>query len=265
LWGVRQRLLAIPPERRPKVLVFGESLGAWTSSDVVMYQGIEGFDHYGIDRALWFGLPGMSKWSRTGMARGSSDLVPEGTVRVFDRHEQYAALDEAARDRLRAVIVTHDNDPIGTVSPDLFVKRPAWLGQSRGRGVPEGMQWVPLITAWQVAIDAMNAMVTVPGKFGSYGHDYRGDTVRFVHDAYRLPPVSDEQLERVQATLVKLELERAERIKAEHEQAAPPAPAQRADGERAAGGVPLRVKRTRGAPWLRSLLRRRGQAPADIQ
>jgi hypothetical protein len=41
---------------------------------------IRGFDHYGIDRALWFGLPGLAKWSRNGMARGASDLVPEGTV-----------------------------------------------------------------------------------------------------------------------------------------------------------------------------------------
>ena len=55
----------------------GESLGAWTSSDVVMSQGIVGFDHYGIDRALWFGLPALAKWSRNGMATGSSDLVPE--------------------------------------------------------------------------------------------------------------------------------------------------------------------------------------------
>jgi uncharacterized membrane protein len=42
LWGVKQRLEERPPERRPRVLVFGESLGAWTSSDVIMYQGIEG-------------------------------------------------------------------------------------------------------------------------------------------------------------------------------------------------------------------------------
>jgi hypothetical protein len=57
------------------VLVFGESLGAWTSSDVVMFQGIEGFDHYGIDRALWVGLPWLAKWSRSGMIRGSHTLV----------------------------------------------------------------------------------------------------------------------------------------------------------------------------------------------
>ena len=79
------------------MLVFGESLGAWTSSDVVMFQGIQGFDHYGIDQALWVGLPWLAKWSRSGLTRGSSDLVPEGTVAVFDRHEQLAALDEERR------------------------------------------------------------------------------------------------------------------------------------------------------------------------
>ena len=44
-----------------------------------MFQGVEGFDHYGIDRALWVGLPWLAKWSRSGMTRGSSTLVPEGT------------------------------------------------------------------------------------------------------------------------------------------------------------------------------------------
>jgi uncharacterized membrane protein len=61
LWGVKQRLMAVPEDKRPKVLVFGESLGAWSSSDVVMHQGIAGFDHYGIHDALWFGLPGLAR------------------------------------------------------------------------------------------------------------------------------------------------------------------------------------------------------------
>ncbi|MCZ7529753.1 MAG: alpha/beta-hydrolase family protein [Acidimicrobiia bacterium] len=136
LWGVAQRLRERPPERRPKVLVFGESLGAWASSDVIMYQGIEGFDHYGIDRALWIGLPGLAKWSRNGMESGSSELVPEGTVGVFDRHEQLAALGDEERARLRAVILSHDNDPIAAIAPELLVQRPDWLAGERGRGVP---------------------------------------------------------------------------------------------------------------------------------
>jgi len=251
LWGVKQRLAGLPPEGRPRMLVFGESLGAWTSSDVVMFQGIEGFDHYGIDRALWVGLPWLAKWSRSGMTRGSSTLVPEGTVAVFDRQEQLQALAEEERARLRAVVLSHDNDPIAVFGPDLLVQRPTWLANGRrGRGVPEQMRWLPLGTFLQTGMDAMNAMLKVPGEFTSFGHDYRADMAGFVGDAYRLPKATAPQLAGIERTLRTLELERAERIRAEHSHAAPPAPAQRPGGDRARGGVPLRDPRTRGARWI---------------
>jgi uncharacterized membrane protein len=264
LWGIKQRLAERPPERRPKVLVFGESLGAWTSSDVVMYQGIDGFDHYGIDRALWVGLPWLAKWSRSGMTRGSTTLVPEGTVGVFDRHEQLQELTDQQRGRLRAVILSHDNDPIAVMGPDLIVQRPPWLAdRQRGRGVPEQMRWRPLVTFVQTAMDAANAMVSVPGEFGSFGHDYRGDMVRFVRDAYALPAASDTQVTHIEAVLRSLELERAARIKAQHGQAVPPPPAHRPAEVDAAAGVPLRTRRTRGARWLRG--RRQGQSPSTSE
>jgi uncharacterized membrane protein len=261
LWGIKQRLEERPPERRPKVLVFGESLGAWTSSDVVMYQGIDGFDHYGIDRALWVGLPWLAKWSRSGMTRGSTTLVPEGTVGVFDRHEQLQKLTDEQRGRLRAVILSHDNDPIAVMGPELIVQRPPWLADSqRGRGVPEQMRWWPLVTFVQTAMDAANAMVSVPGEFSSFGHDYRADMVRFVRDACALPAASDAQVDRIDQQLRSLEHERSQRIKAEHAHAAPQPPTHRAAGADAAAGVPLRTRRTQGARWLRG--RRQDQPPS---
>ena len=57
LWGVTQRLAGMPPGGA-RGCWCSASMGAWTSSDVIMFQGIKGFDHYGIDRALWVGLPG---------------------------------------------------------------------------------------------------------------------------------------------------------------------------------------------------------------
>jgi uncharacterized membrane protein len=252
LWGVKQRLAERPPERRPRVLVFGESLGAWTSSDVVMFQGIGGFDHYGVDRALWVGLPWLARWSRSGMARGSSTLVPEGTVGVFDRHEQLQELSDEQRARLRATVLSHDNDPIAVLGPELLIRRPWWLADGqRGRGVPDAMNWRPLVTFVQTAMDAANAMVSVPGKFGSFGHDYRADMVRFVQDAFQLPAATDAQLASIEQTLQSLELERAERIKAQRAQAAPPSPAHKAAGDDELAGVPLRTRRTRGARWVR--------------
>lgn len=218
LFGVKQRLAGMPPERRPKVLVFGESLGAWSSSDAVMRTGIEGFDHYGIDHALWFGLPGLAKWSRTGMREGHGHNIPPGTVGAFDRFEEYDTMTPEEKERMRAVVLDHDNDPIAAISARLAVKRPPWLeGDTRGRGVPEEMRWIPVLTLIQVLVDAMNAMRTVPGEFKSFGHDYRGDTADFVHAAYRLPPVNQDQRDAVEAALVRLEVERGERLKAAKE------------------------------------------------
>ena len=243
LWGVKERLAAMPADRRPRVLVFGESLGAWASSDVSMRNGIAGLDEYGIDRALWFGLPGLAIWSKTGMKEGRSPLMPPGTVGHFDRFEEYAALSEHEREQLRVVVVDHDNDPIATLSPRLIYARPGWLDGQRGRGVPASLRWTPVITFVHIAVDAMNAMRTVPGEFKSFGHDYRADTARFVHAAFQLPAVTEEQMRAVEQVLRELELDRGQRIKS----VAPAAP----------------NDRTAGARWLRSLRQhgRRGHAP----
>jgi hypothetical protein len=213
LWGVRQRLAGIPDEDKPKVVVFGESLGAWSSSDVLMHQGIAGFDHYGIENALWFGLPGLARWSRTGMREGRNPLMPKGTVAAFDRYEQFERLSVEERSDLRAIVVDHDNDPISQMSLRLAVKRPPWLDGDPRRNVPEGMRWQPVITFIQVLADAMNAMVAIPGEYKSFGHDYRGDTLDFVGAAYDFPSFTEEQAETIHETLVRRELQRAERVK----------------------------------------------------
>jgi uncharacterized membrane protein len=215
LWGVRQRLIGVRAEDKPKVLVYGESLGAWSSSDVIMHQGIGGFDHYGIENALWIGLPGLAKWSRTGMREGRNPLTPKGTVAAFDRFAQYQELSDEEKRSLRAVIVDHDNDPISQVSLRLAVKRPPWLDGEPRRNVPEGMRWEPLITFIQILADAMNATVMVPGEFKSFGHDYRADILDFVGAAFDLPSITTEQAIAIQETLVRRELARATRVKVE--------------------------------------------------
>jgi hypothetical protein len=150
------------------------------------------------------------------------------------------------------------------MGPYLLVQRPPWLaGGQRGRGVPEGMRWLPLVTFVQTAMDAANAMVSVPGKFGSFGHDYRADTVRFVRDAFGLPTASDAQIARIEDVLRSLELDRAERIKSDGHQAVPQAPAHRTSDDGMTAGVPLRTRRANGARWLgRSRARRRAGSPS---
>ncbi len=207
LWSVKLQLDQMPKAKRPKLIVFGESLGAWSSSDTVMHSGIDGFDHYGIDRALWVGMPGLAKWGK--IEHGETTLeIPNGTVRVFDNPAQYEGLTKKQKSKLRAIILNHDNDPIAQLRPKVLIKRPKWLrdGQ-RGRGVPEKMEWSPLTTFIQIAIDAGNAMRVIPGEFRSHGHDYRADMSFFVNEAYQFG-ASATIVGKVNNYLVKLELKR---------------------------------------------------------
>lgn len=270
LWSVRNRMAGMPEDERPKVYVFGESLGAWSSSDVVMYQGIGGFDHYGIDKAFWVGLPGMAKWSRNGMATGRSGLVSDRAVRIFDHPADLDELDAGELDGLRATILSHHSDPIAVMAPEVLIQEPDWLSGERGRGVPGDLEWFPMGTFLQIAVDAMNAMVTVPGEFGSFGHDYRADMARMVAAAYGLR-ATEAQLKAIEDALVTLELERADRIAAKKAEHAPAPPEYRGtaleDAQtgkiRVEAGVPLQGQRTSGAKWLNSLLGR--EEDADIQ
>lgn len=250
VWGVRQRIRSMPEDQRPRVLVFGESLGAWASSDVIMKLGVDGLEHYGVERALWFGMPQLARWSAAGLDR-PGQLTPEGTVGVFDRWEELEQLTPAERDQLRIVQLSHDNDPITLMTPTLLYREPDWLGHPRGRNVPEGQRWYPIVTGVQTMIDAANAMRNSPGEFRSTGHDYRADTARFVAEGYRLP-YTEEQLAKVEALLRQLEKEREDRIKPPKDDGdVPPAPAQRTEHHLHAPHLPkLRGHRTKGANWV---------------
>jgi uncharacterized membrane protein len=177
------------------------------------------------------------------MKEGRSPLVPAGTVGHFDHYEQFAALSGPQRDRLRVVVVDHDDDPIALLSPRLAYARPDWLGSERGRGVPESMGWRPVITFVTVTVDAMNAVHRVPGQFKSFGHDYRADTARFVHAGFRLPAVTAEQMQAVERVLRELERDRAHRL---------------SSAKQAAGGG----TRATGARWRRSLHQHHKAEPA---
>ena len=54
LW---ERLEAMEPAERPRVVLFGESLGAHTSQDAFVHRGTRGLRDRGIDSALWIGTP----------------------------------------------------------------------------------------------------------------------------------------------------------------------------------------------------------------
>lgn len=208
LLHVMDRLRPLPPQRRPRVVLFGESLGAHTSQDMLLHWGTLGPQALGIDRALWIGTPYGSKWMRqvTGAPRPDVD---QDLVGVFNDFAQYAALPAERRERLRYVMVGHDNDGVTKFGPELIVNRPRWLAPERPavedvpgaspRGVPRDMRWRPLTTFLQTMIDMKNAQA--PWGYRAYAHDYRPDLARFIRAVFDLP-ASEEQMARIESALV---------------------------------------------------------------
>jgi uncharacterized membrane protein len=209
LAAIRRELFKIEPAKRPKLVVFGESLGAHTSQDAFLHQGTQGLEDAGVERALWVGSPHLSKW-KLQVLNGARPDVDAGLVAEIDSFEELERLGSEARDALRYVMLTHHNDGVGLFGPDLVIQEPGWLGdpETRAASVPRWMRWVPIITAIQTVIDMKNAMNVVPGEFAANGHDYRSDLARFLREVYCLP-CTEEQLRRVEAAVRRLEVERS--------------------------------------------------------
>ena len=213
------------------MVLFGESLGAWTSQDAFAHRGTQGLVDAGVDRALWIGTPYMSKWKQQVLDDDRPD-VDRGLVGRFNDFGELEALDPEARRKLRFVMITHDNDAVGHFGLDLLVRAPDWLGpaETRAATVPGAEQWRSPTTFVQTLVDMKNAANVVPGQFEAKGHDYRADLARFVREVYDLP-ATDTQLAAVEQALRAAELERKRRLDAAKDGKA----AEAADGQ-AVGG-----------------------------
>jgi uncharacterized membrane protein len=205
------RLRAIPADQRPRLVGFGESLGAQTLQDAFLFEGARGLHRVGFDRALFLGTPATSKWAaQWRLARKVSDAG--GEIVEVASYDEWMAADSKERDRHRYFLLSHHEDPITRFEPALAVQQPSWLGPPAGRppGVPRITRWYPLTTFFLTGIDTINAMSVVPGSFVARGHDYRADVARMVSVAFGLP-VGEAELLNIERALRRREAEWAER------------------------------------------------------
>ena len=241
------------PRDRPRVVVYGESLGAWAGQDAFLHRGVAGLDDHGVARALWAGTPFYSGWRHEVLLEGTVP-VPEGSVVEVEDAAALAAVDGSAGGPLRAMVVSNDNDPVRHLSLGLLVRRPPWLDHPRPPRVPQAMRFTPVVTAVQVIVDALNAMRPTPGTFRATGHEYTAVLPAAARVAYDLPdpvvpwPAFVAHLERTDAD--RAARNRLPRPEPDGE-GGPPGAA--ADG--AAGGP---RRRRRRPPWAR---RRGHRAP----
>lgn len=210
--AIHDRLSGKPAEKRPRVVLFGESLGAHTSQDAFLHKGTDGLLDKGIDAAVWIGTPYESGWKKEVLGPPRED-TDRSLIGVFNDIGQLEVLPEDEREKIRYVMVTHDNDAVTKFGPDLLVRAPDWLGDKRKRPatIPRSERWTTPTTFMLTLIDMKNSANVIPGQFDAKGHDYRADLARFIRTIYHLE-VNDDQLARAEKALRRNELERKERV-----------------------------------------------------
>ena len=211
LHALKWRLAAIPTEHRPRLLVFGESLGAQTSEDVFAEEGTEGLHRVGIERGLFLGTPAATKF-RQKWRSDPQGMDPRGEIVEIDNYAEYLALPDDVRERARYFLLTQHNDAMPKFWFPLAVQAPDWMGpaETREPGVPKETAWRPYTTFLITFMDVKNAMNVIPGQFVANGHDYRASLPRFTSVAYGLP-VDDDTLARMTEVLAQRELDWAQR------------------------------------------------------
>lgn len=205
------RLRAMPDDQRPRLVGFGESLGAQTLQDAFLFEGAKGFHRVGFDRALFLGTPATSKWAgQWRLTRQASDAG--GEIVEVASYDEWLAAESMQRDGHRYFLLSHHEDPITRFEPALAVQQPSWLGppDARPPGVPRITHWYPLTTFFLTGVDMINAMSVKPGNFVARGHDYRADVARMVSVAFGLP-VGEAELLNIERALRRREAEWAQR------------------------------------------------------
>ncbi|HEX6871426.1 MAG TPA: alpha/beta-hydrolase family protein [Micromonosporaceae bacterium] len=153
---VYARWSTLPPQHRPKLIVFGESLGSFGSEAAF---GDLADIRARTDGVLWAGPTNANRlWNEFLANRepGTSEVHPiyqQGeTVRFVS---QPSDLDQPASawPRPRVVYLQNPSDPVTWWSPELVLTRPGWLEEPRGYDVLPAMRWYPFVTFFQVTAD----------------------------------------------------------------------------------------------------------------
>jgi uncharacterized membrane protein len=206
LEGIRDRIATMPEDRRPRVVHFGESLGAEVALDVAA-EGTDAFDALGLAGGLYLGTPFRAAlWRRWADDPAAAD--PRGMLGQVSRADEIPAL----APEVRHVQVIHHDDPITKFDPWMVVRPPVWMGpaDTRPPGVPRETAFRPVITFLIGVIDLKNGMNSKPGEFVRVGHDYRIELCDAVRYVYGLS-ATDDQVARIEAALRDREREWATR------------------------------------------------------
>ncbi|OBI91930.1 alpha/beta hydrolase [Mycobacterium asiaticum] len=169
--AVDKMIRQMPEFKRPKLVVFGESLGSFggeapfmSLNNVLARTDGALFSGPTFQNTIWTQL------TRTRDA-GSPEWLPiydDGHNVRFVAHPDNLDRPKTEWGKPRVVYLQHASDPIAWWTPDLLFSQPDWLREKRGYDVLPQMRWIPLVTFLQVSAD-MAVAVDVPD---GHGHRY---------------------------------------------------------------------------------------------
>jgi uncharacterized membrane protein len=172
----------LPEESRPKLYLYGLSLGSYGVGSVLNSISIV---NEPIDGALMSGPPFVNELHKEIVATRDPGTPPwqpiyrEGRTVRFTAQQNGFGKTPGPWGPTRLVYLQHNSDPVVFFAPELAFQVPDWLtpGQ-RGPDISPEMGWFPLVTMWQVALDLPGAG-NVPWGFG-HMYSYRSNLESWV-------------------------------------------------------------------------------------
>jgi uncharacterized membrane protein len=161
-----------PEESRPKLIVYGLSLGSFGGQTA--FSGVNDMRR-SVDGALFAGTPNDTEvWRRITSSRdeGTPEWQPviDGgrSVRFASTIDDMTRNQETWDDETRVLFLQHANDPVVWFSFDLLFNEPDWLTEPRGRAVSTSTRWFPIVTFLHIGLDQVIAGSAPIGE----GHYY---------------------------------------------------------------------------------------------
>ncbi|HME47148.1 alpha/beta hydrolase [Mycobacterium sp.] len=169
---VHDRWALWPPDHRPKLMLYGESLGSMAGQGAFGY--LPDIIQMGFSAVLWEGPPYASPLWRALVIRrdpGTPEAEPrydDGRTVRFSQGDDTPVVAAPPWDGTRVLFIQHASDPVVWWSPSMLFERPDWLREPPGPDRTASMRWYPIVTSWQVGADLTNAYSVPVG----HGHHY---------------------------------------------------------------------------------------------
>lgn len=169
--AVYRHWTALPPDARPRLYLYGLSLGALSSEQSLQLHEILGDP---VQGAVWAGPPFPSPQWRSateGREAGSPAWLPrfgDGSIIRFTAQRNALDIPGAAWGPMRIVYLQYASDPIVFFEQASFWRQPEWMAEPKGPDVSPRLRWYPVVTFLQLLLDMAISMDTPSG----YGHVY---------------------------------------------------------------------------------------------